>query len=552
MTFWPPLYVTGNYACSKTPVQCRLVALALAMSFSGLAQAQAPQASDPPMPTASQDLRFLIRGFDVQGENPLSPGETTRVLASFLRSDATLEVLQKATAKLEEALRDKGFGLYRVALPPQELGETVRLDIVRFVLGKISIEGQGDYSTDNIRMGLPDLKENGTPNFRTLAVQTAMVNENPGKNVTVSLKESEEADKVDAVIQVRPSRPWSLGVSANNMGTAATGRDRITLTAGHNNLLDRDHQFSVAYTTSATRTRDVKQLGLSYRLPVYSSRTMVGISYTQSDVVGSFGSFTSTGVGKTMGLNASYYLTPNGAYKSYITASYDDKFYEGTQLNGIAIAQDTRSRSATLGYTGKYESESSGWSYSTEIAGHLPGGNGNSFNAYTNGLTNTEILNYHWTALRLNGQYSRMLESKWSWGGKFSSQMTRETLIAGEQFGIGGSSSVRGTSERAVAGDSGMFVNLEISAPEFAEGLRALAFFDAGRVKNNFPNGTTKLKYDYLSSFGVGLRYVPNRNLSVNLDYARLTKGSSVPQSISSSSPEKGDDKLHISVSWNY
>ena len=55
-----------------------------------------------------------------------------RVLAPFLRSDATMDTLQKATVALETALRDKGFGLHRVALPPQEVGDTVTLNIVKF------------------------------------------------------------------------------------------------------------------------------------------------------------------------------------------------------------------------------------------------------------------------------------------------------------------------------------------------------------------------------------------------------------------------------------
>ncbi len=45
----------------------------------------APMAAPAPTPV------FAIKGFKVTGENPLGDGETARVLAPFLRADATIE-----------------------------------------------------------------------------------------------------------------------------------------------------------------------------------------------------------------------------------------------------------------------------------------------------------------------------------------------------------------------------------------------------------------------------------------------------------------------------
>ena len=112
----------------------RVVWLALLAACSGpvLAQAQAPAPAapatdapaapalppNPPMATPAAPTVFAIRGFQVQGDNPLGDGETSQVLAPFLRANATIETLQQATAALETALRNKGFSLHRVALPP--------------------------------------------------------------------------------------------------------------------------------------------------------------------------------------------------------------------------------------------------------------------------------------------------------------------------------------------------------------------------------------------------------------------------------------------------
>ena len=294
----------------------RVSALLGLLSLCGGALAQTPaQTQAAPMSTPAKPV-FAIRGFDVTGENPLADGETSRILAPFLRSDASFETLQKATAALEAALKERGYALHRVVLPPQAVGETVALKIVKFVIGKVVVEGTQKLDNANIRASLPELAEGTAPNFRTLAVQTTIANENPGKQVQVALKEAEEADQIDARVIVTEGKPWSFSTSLSNTGSRATGRDRVTLSGSHANLFNLDHQFTGAYTTSFQRTSDVQQLGGNYRIPLYRLGGVLGASYTRSTVVGEFGTLRSTGAGQTMGLNYSHYLPPDGGFRS--------------------------------------------------------------------------------------------------------------------------------------------------------------------------------------------------------------------------------------------
>src|SRR5262249_35807752 len=152
--------------------------------------------------------------------------------------------------------------------------------------------------------------EGESPNFSAMAIQTAIANENPNKQVQVVLKESEQAGKIDATIKVVERKPWEFGVGLSNAGTANSGRDRFTVTGSHSNLWNLDHQFIGAYTTSLQRPSDVKQLGLTYRVPLYAMGGVVGATYTRSDVVGNFGTFSSTGAGHTFGVNYTRYLAP--------------------------------------------------------------------------------------------------------------------------------------------------------------------------------------------------------------------------------------------------
>ncbi len=489
---------------------------------------------------------FAVRGFDVSGDNPLPLPEVERILAPYVRPDATLASLQQAAAALEEVLKQRGFNLYRVVLPPQEVGGAIRLNLVRFVLNKVSIEGQQSISEANIRASLPELIEGQAPNFKTLAVQTAIANENPSKQIQVGIKESETADRIDARIQVKEDKPWNVSIALNNTGSDATGNDRVTLAGGHNNLFDRDQQFTAAYTTSLTNSSNVSQLGLNYRIPMYRQGGVIGLSYTKSGVLGDFGAFKSNGAGKTMGLNYYAYLPPGGGRRTYVGVGLEDRQFNITEINGIPISgqQMRRSRPLTVSYNARHETDTWVLNYNTELALNLSGGSGNDLTAYKS--EDPRISTTRWKALRAATSYSATLPRGWLWGLRGQFQFSPDALISGEQFGLGGVHSVRGTAERPISGDGGLSLSAELTSPELAKGWRLLGFIDAGRLSNRDPNAY-KPGSDSLASVGMGLRYNAQK-ITISLDYGHVITGSSVPFVPGSALPQRGDKKLHMNL----
>ena len=516
----------------------------------GAAPVAAPVAtpSAPAMAAPAKPL-FAIRGFDISGDNPLPAGETSRVLAPFLRTDASIETLQNATAALEASLKERGYALHRVVLPPQEVGETVQLRIVKFSIGKVIVEGLQRYDEANIRASLPELQEGQAPNFKTLAVQTAIANESQGKQVQIALKEAQEADQIDARVVVTEAKPWNFAVNLANTGSRATGRDRLTFAGSHANVLDLDHQFTGAYTTSIEKTSDVQQIGLNYRIPLYRLGGVVGASFTHSKVVGDFGAFRSTGAGQTMGINYSQYLPPDGGYRSYVTLGLDDKRFDVSDISGTPIPGQLvrRSRPLSLGYTARVESDAAAWGYSTELAANTGGGNGNTLAAYRS--EDPRISTANFKLLRANANYLGGFAGGWLWGVRGQFQYSPDALISGEQFGLGGASSIRGTGERPISGDRGLSATLEITTPDLQPGLRLLGFVDTGWLRNNNPNGTTKPASDHLASVGMGLRYSMG-SIGMSAEWGRIVSGS--VQAANPAFPKTGDNKFHLSLTARF
>lgn len=502
---------------------------------------------------AASSPTFRISGFELTGDIPLSSEDTTRVLAPFISNQATIETLQKASAALEQALQAKGFALHRVALPPQEVGEKVTLNVVKFVIGKVVLEGAQYHSEQNIRASIPELQEGQAPSFSKLAVQMALANENPSKQLQVNLKESETPDTIDVRVSVKDSPALTGSLNWNNTGTNATGNDRATVAFNHNNVRGLDHQMSAALTTSLERSDLVKQLGLNYRIPFYRDGEVLGLAYTYSDVIGNFGSFQSTGAGQTLGLNYSHYFAPEGGLRTYLSGGLDYKLYNAAKVNGVVVSGqvDRVSTPITLGYTARKESDTAMWLASVELATNLGGGAGASLTDYK--TEDGRIQTTNWTALRVSANYVAPFASDWTWSVRSQMQYSGDALISGEQFGLGGSNSVRGTSERVVSGDNGVFVSLEIQTPQLAPGLRLLGFVDGGELTNNNSAASTALKpgSDQVASVGFGLRW-NTAVYSLVADFGQIVTAAKQPAGGNNLLPKAGDSKLHVNLTARF
>ena len=233
-----------------------------------------------------------------------------------------------------------------------------------------------------------------------------------------------------------------------------------------------------------------------------------------------------------------------------MTLSLDDRVFDGTVIDGVVIGETRRSRPVTLGYAARTESDRSLWGYNLDLAANTGSGHYNDLASYQN--EDPRITTTRWRALRGGISYSASIARDWLWSTRGQFQYSNEVLISGEQFGLGGLGSVRGTSEdRPITGDKGAFASVEITTPELAPGLRLLGFVDAGWLGNNHPNDTTKPSSDTIASAGLGLHY-GNGPFAASLEYGRLVNGSRVPLSANSAAPQRADDRLYVNVTWRF
>lgn len=545
-------------------------------------------------PCLAQDDHFDIVRFQIEGNTLLPEATVQGAVAPLVGAKRVYGDIQKALEALERAYRAAGFSTVQVYVPEQELtGGVVRLKVTEGVIGKVLISGNKRFDERNIRTSLPALQEGRAPNLRRMSENIQLANDSPAKQIEVTLGVSEEEGKVDAKVLVAEENPQRAFITADSTGTAATGRSRVGLAYQNANLFNRDHNLTLAYTGSADSPAGVKVdiFSIGYRIPFYALGDSLDFIYGKSGVNTPSSSpslggsqLGIMGKGDVFGLHWNHHFARRGEYSSKLIFGFDYKYINARCSNGVppsvtpvSIDPPTpttgscvpyTTRPLSLTYSGQRQSPGQVFDYNLGVAHNLALGThytnlDGAIDRYSYLTSGNRPTRDDFGIVRLGGSYLKAFQSDWQVRVAASSQYGGNPLVAAEQFGLAGSSAVRGFNERAVAADSGYLANTEVYTPELAKAigargsLRVLAFYDFARGHNhNAPQGspTTPGKIG-IASVGVGVRYSVGKDFSLRFDLAQVVDAgpsipipNSVPREPNFSNKFRGDWRGHINL----
>ena len=126
--------------------------------------------------------KFDIQRFEVVGDTLLGAETVQRLVAPYAGNQKDFSDVQRALETLEGAYRDLGYGVIQVRLPEQDITRgVVRFNIIQPKIGKVIVEGNAHFSTENVRHSLPSVKEGDTPNSTAIARNLQLAAEHPIK-----------------------------------------------------------------------------------------------------------------------------------------------------------------------------------------------------------------------------------------------------------------------------------------------------------------------------------------------------------------------------------
>ena len=483
--------------------------------------AQQPQAEIP-------TPRFDIVRFDVTGNTLLPAAEIERQVGPYTGKNRDFSDIQRALEALEQVYRDRGYGIVQVILPEQDIARgTVQFRVLQPRVGRVLIEGNKHFDAENIRRSLPTVKEGETPNSKEIARNLQLTSELAVKQTNVLLRSGASEDQVDVAIKIADDKPWRAFFTLDNTGTGDTGYLRAGIGYQHTNLFNRDHTLTAQYVTSPSNPGDVTILGGGYRIPFYgyngSLDLIAGYSDVNSGVVQ--GLFNVSGGGTIGAARWNQILPKWGEAEQKLAFGLDYRAFKNEVLfQGQALVPDITVHPVSLTYNSVLRMTAAEFSLYAGVAANIPGGNDGQQDDFERSRPGA---NANYTIVRYGLNYTRQFKNEWQLRFGFNGQYTGDSLVSGEQYGIGGPDSVRGYMVREVSNDRGYSSQLELYTPDLAGRLglsdtykaRLLAFYDWGTVqRNNAQPG--EVRQDGIASVGIGLRLTYGKRVNLRFDLA--------------------------------
>lgn len=531
-----------------------------------------------------QDIRFDIVRFEIVGNSLLSKQRMDELAAPFIGRRKVYGDVQKALEALEGEYRRMGYSTVGVYVPEQELTTgVVRLEVTEGMIGKVNITGNDYFDIDNIRAALPHIREGTIPNMRQLSENIQLSNENPAKQVEVTLGVSEEEGKIDVNINVVEEDPERISLTLDNTGTRASGKHRVGVSYQHANVANRDQVVTLGYSTVLDAPQGVKVdiFSIGYRLPLYGIGDSIDVIYgnssssTPASVIAPGGTLAINGKGIVGGLRYNHIYARNGEYSSRLVLGLDYKYMNSrcntagvpTPIDPPGVSSSCTPytvRPITATYTGSWQRPgenidfNAGFTYNLfPMGSRYPFPVGSAIEdrySFINGRQTPD----RFLALKLGGSYASPVVDQWLGRAAFTGQYASAALPSGEQLGLAGSSAVRGFLERAVAADRGYVVNLEVYSPDYArqigiEGtLKGLVFVDWASGHNFAPVAGSGYARANVASAGVGLRYNLKKDISAKFDLVRVIEGHQANPGTSAEAAKPGDIRGHFGLAFGF
>jgi len=494
------------------------------------------QQTDIPFSVYAQDEQrpdiplFDIKSFRVEGNTKLDKAAIDSTLANFTGEKKDFGTIQEATEALEALYHKRGYTTVQVTVPEQELENgIVRFVIIEARITSVKVEGNKYFDEKNIRRSIPALREGELPDIDKISTSLKVANEHPAKKISMQLEPGENEREITADLKVIDEKAWKVSLMGDNTGNDATGVYRAGVLLQYNNLFNLDHLATLQYITSPEKADKVTILGFGYRMPLYAFGDSIDLYVSYSDVnSGTIYAGTSdiqvSGRGVSFGARYNQNLARIGHYEQKLSYGFDyRKYRNNADVSGtLNMDTDATVHPVSLTYTGNFQFTGGQTGFNMSLSRNIPGGTDGQDEDFHRVRAGAPA---NYTIFRYGANFIYAFPADIQLRLLFNGQYTNDPLIPGEQFGLGGASSVRGFQEREVSDDRGNSGTIELYSPDICNLLniskakfRMLAFYDVGEVSRVSPLPSEE-SYTLIASVGPGARLELGTNFSLATDY---------------------------------
>jgi len=431
-------------------------------------------------------------------------------VAQLVGNDESKAGLEKAAARLQARLKEDGYFLATVIVDKLKDGRTgLRVFPGVFDGQAAKVSGKGLRVSPSLvqSIALPVTSSGEPVTADDMASVTRRLNALPGLAAKAQVGPGSKEGTAQLTIGVAEDDARVYRISADNYGTQALGKNRVTAKAEFNGDASR---FDVRGTVSDASYVSAG-LGYKWAAGTEGAVSRVGLSasrYTTDEASPVKGDSITLEGGRTSFLG----VGSKGALK--LVTDWSLRHTTATGVSSGARLDGADTASLTLGLDADRKDS-------------LLGGGTNLFSlSATGGYTHSDSALIDGGFTRYNyslGRFQR-LPAGFLLGLNLSGQQSSSVLESGEQFAIGGPSGVRSYTSNVAAGDKAYLFTVDLSR-EVADlrswgVLEAMVFFDQGKVTGD-RFASTADGSNLIKSVGVGLSIIDNNRFKATVQYAR-------------------------------
>lgn len=496
-----------------------------------------------------------VSAFRVTGATRIAPEELERLLDDLKGRDVTLDEINKALARIQEAYAELGYFLAIAYVPAQEIRDgVVEIAVLEGRLGEVSVAAAEGARADGeaVRRTVGGAAPAGEVIDKARIERGLLLSQDlPGVDIKATLVPGATVGTADLKVDVKDAPLVSGLVELDTFGNRYTGRERLGALVSVNNPTGLNDRVSLRAVSSF---QGLNYFRIGYTVPVGYQGTRLGGSYSRTEyrLCCRFDDLDAEGDAQVAGLQVLHPLVRSRERNLFLTAGVDQKsFYNRT---AAGTTSDKRSQVLNLGISGDARD---GWQgggmtqFGADLAlgrldldGHRPDKNADALSERKHG---------GFTKLAYNVSRLQSLARDWSLFASLSGQFASRNLDSSEKFVLGGSQGVRAYPQGEATGDEGHLLAVELrwDAPVKPLGadLQFVGFVDHGLIRLHrdtwagWRGGNAEQRNRYgLTGAGIGVAFAKAGDFSVRAQYAWRVGGNPGRDALGHDS-ENGDDR---------
>jgi hemolysin activation/secretion protein len=482
--------------------------------------------SDSDIPTEATE-KITVKSFEFSGNTAFTNEQLSEIVKGYLDRPISFAELLEARSAITQYYVDAGYVTSGAYIPPQELQEgVVKIEIVEGKLEDIQITGTSHLSPDYIRSRL-ELASDPPLNIPRLVEALQLLQLDPLiDKISAELSAGPVPGLSLLEVDITEADSFSLAATVDNGRSPSVGTFRQKIELREGNVFGIGDAFNFGYTN--TEGSDVFEVGYNIPFNARNGTVRLGYSTSSSGVIeppfddldgdGSSPDIESESRSYEISVRQPIVLTPTTEFAIGLTGSRQES---ETSLLEIPFplspgADDLgRTRISSLRFFQEWTQRSE----NEVIAMRSQFSFGLDLLDATVNETDPDGEYFAW---RGQAQWVKLLAPETLFLIRTDLQLADRALLPLEQFGLGGTESVRGYRQDVLLTDNGWLASMEVRIPLFNEPedeivLQLVPFFDFGVGWNN--GDRPDPVEDTLASLGLGLLFRYGDDLNARVDW---------------------------------